>query len=60
MKTFEYTRIDCALPSGIEDFSRQIADLGKKGWELVSVCPTDSNECGLSRLSAFLKKESTK
>lgn len=35
----------------------QLNKLGKEGWELVSVCPTNSSEYGLSIVTAFLKRE---
>lgn len=57
MKKFDYKTIDCSLPSGISNMEKQLVKLGKEGWELVSVCPSDSSEYGLSGLTAFLKKE---
>ena len=56
MKKFEYKTVDCSLPSGVSGMMTKINKLGKEGWELVSVCPTDSSEYGLSGLTAFLKK----
>jgi len=57
MKKFEYKTVDCSLPSGVSGMMTKINKLGKEGWELVSVSPTDSSEYGLSGLTAFLKKE---
>lgn len=57
MKKFEYKTVDCSLPSGVSGMMTKINKLGKEGWELVSVCPSDSSEYGLSGLTAFLKKE---
>ena len=31
--------------------------LGNEGWELVSVCPTNSYDSGLAEIAAFLKRE---
>lgn len=57
MKNFDYKQVDCSLPSGVSKMMTEIKKLGKEGWELVSVCPTDSSEYGLSGLTAFLKRE---
>ena len=57
MKKFEYKTVDCSLPSGVSGMMTKINKLGKEGWELVSVSPTDSSEYGISGLTAFLKKE---
>ncbi len=57
MKKYEYKTVDCSLPSGVSGMMTKINKLGKEGWELVSVSPTDSSEYGLSGLTAFLKKE---
>ena len=35
---------------------KELQKLGKEGWELVSVCPTDSDGGDPERLTAFLKK----
>ena len=56
MKQFEYKTLDFATPacSGMES---KLNKLGKEGWELVSVCPTDSSQYGLAIVTAFLKRE---
>ena len=60
MKKFQYKEVTCSLPAGVSEMMKQINKLGAEGWELVSVCPTDSSEYGISMLTAFLKKEVTK
>ena len=60
MKKFEYKSVDCSLPSGVEGMVKELNRLGKEGWELVSVSPSDSSEYGLSILTAFLKREIVK
>ena len=45
------------MPSGLTGLMEEIQKLGKKGWELVSVCPTSSSEYGIDNVTAFLKKE---
>ena len=57
MKKFEYTSVDASMPSGLSGLMEEIQKLGKKGWELVSVCPTSSSEYGIDTVTAFLKKE---
>lgn len=56
-KTFDYTSVDAPMPHGVTDIMTEIQKLGKKGWELVSVCPTSSSEYGIDTVTAFLKKE---
>ena len=56
MKKFDYKSICCFLPAGVSNMMIEIQKLGREGWELVAVCPTGS-ECGLSELTAFLKRE---
>lgn len=58
MAKFEYKTIDFPTPacSGME---AQLNKLGKEGWELVSVCPKDISEYGLTLITAFLKREIT-
>ena len=57
MKKFDYTSIDATVPSGVAGLMTEIQKLGKKGWELVSVCPTSSSQYGIDTVTAFLKKE---
>lgn len=57
MKKFDYTSVDASTPSGVAGLMTEIQKLGKKGWELVSVCPTSSSEYGIEIVTAFLKKE---
>lgn len=57
MKKFDYTSVEATTPSGISGLMTEIQKLGKKGWELVSVCPTSSSEYGIDTVTAFLKKE---
>ena len=57
MKKFEYKTLSCSLPSGLSEMETELEKLGKQGWELVSVCPSDGDGMGLTRLTAFLKKE---
>ena len=40
-----------------EGMETQLNKLGKEGWELVSVCPTDSSGYGLAMVTAFLKRQ---
>lgn len=56
MAKFEYKTLDFPTPActGMET---QLNKLGKEGWELVSVCPTDSSGYGMSVVTAFLKRE---
>lgn len=46
MAKFEYKTLDFPTPActGME---LQLNKLGKEGWELVSVCPTNTSEYGL-------------
>ena len=57
MKAFDYTDVQCTLPSGITKMVKELKKLGKEGWELVSVCPSVSSQYGNEELTAFLKKE---
>ena len=54
MTTFKYKILEFAPDQKME---KAFNDLGKEGWELVSVCPTSSSEYGLDMVTAFLKKE---
>lgn len=56
MAKFEYKTLDFPTPacSGMET---QMNKLGKEGWELVSVCPKDISEYGLTIITAFFKRE---
>ena len=56
MAKYEYRTLDFSTPAcaGMET---QLDKLGKEGWELVSVCPTDSSEYGITIVTAFLKRE---
>ena len=56
MPKFEYKTLDFPAPActGME---LQLNKLGKEGWELVSVCPTNTSEYGLCVVTAFLKRE---
>ncbi len=56
MTKFEYKTLDFPTPActGME---LQLNKLGKEGWELVSVCPTNTSEYGLAVVTAFLKRE---
>ena len=56
MKKFEYKTESFGTPActGME---KQLNKLGKEGWELVSVCPSDSYGNGLCMITAFLKRE---
>lgn len=57
MRKFSYKEITYPLPAGLNKLMEGLNKLGSEGWELVSVCPSDSNESGLSRITAFMKKE---
>lgn len=57
MKKFDYKTIVCPAPSGINNILPELQKLGKQGWELVSVCPTESSEYGIGEVTAYLKKE---
>ena len=57
MKKFDYCTVSCSLPSGVSGMLDELKKLGKQGWELVAVSPTDSEASGLEELTAFLKKE---
>ena len=56
MAKYEYRILDFPTPActGMET---QLNKLGKDGWELVSVCPTNSSEYGIAVVTAFLKRE---
>lgn len=56
MAKFEYKVVDFPTPA-CQGMDIQLNKLGKEGWELVSVCPRDISEYGLSQISAFLKRE---
>ena len=56
MAKFEYKKIDFPTPA-CEGIEAQLNKLGKEGWELVSVCPTDSSGYGLAMVTAFLKRQ---
>lgn len=56
MTKFEYKALDFPTPActGME---LQLNKLGKEGWELISVCPTNTSEYGLAVVTALLKRE---
>lgn len=56
MKKYEYKTESFETPS-CTGMSTILNKLGKEGWELVSVCPTNSSELGLNEITAFLKRE---
>lgn len=56
MKHYEYKALDFSCPACL-GMEAQLNKLGKEGWELVSVCPKDSNEFGISTITAFFKRE---
>lgn len=56
MKKFEYTTESFSTPA-CTGMQSKLNKLGKEGWELVSVCPSNSYESGLSEITAFLKRE---
>lgn len=56
MKTFEYKTVDFQTPA-CSGMNSAMNKLGKEGWELVSVCPTNSSEYGLTTITAFFKRE---
>lgn len=53
MKIFDYKHLNCSLPSGVDNMMKQIQELVKEGWELVSVCPTSGSEYELDMVTAF-------
>ncbi|MBQ0123965.1 MAG: DUF4177 domain-containing protein [Bacteroidales bacterium] len=56
MKKFEYKTESFNTPA-CTGMQSKLNKLGKEGWELVSVCPTNSYESGLAEITAFLKRE---
>ena len=56
MAKFEYKIVDFPTPA-CTGMDAQLNKLGKEGWELVSICPTNTSEYGLSVITAFLKRE---
>lgn len=56
MAKFEYKIVDFPTPA-CTGMDVQLNKLGKEGWELVSVCPTNTSEYGLSVVTAFIKRE---
>ena len=52
MKKFEYTieRFSTPACTGMQE---KLNKLGKEGWELVSVCSTNSYDSGLAEIAAF-------
>ena len=56
MKKYEYTTESFCTPA-CTGMQTRLNKLGKEGWELVSVCPTNSYESGIAEITAFLKRE---
>lgn len=56
MAKFEYRTERFSTPA-CTDMQQKLNTLGKEGWELVSVCPTNSYDSGLAEITAFLKRE---
>ena len=56
MKKYEYRAESFNTPA-CTGMQSKLNKLGKEGWELVSVCPTNSYESGLAEITAFLKRE---
>lgn len=56
MRQFEYKTLYFNTPA-CEGLDEDLNKLGKSGWELVSVCPTNCTDYGISGVTAFLKKE---
>ena len=56
MKKFEYITERFSTPA-CTGMQEKLNKLGNEGWELVSVCPTNSYDSGLAEIAAFLKRE---
>lgn len=56
MAKFEYITRYFSTPA-CEGMEKELNELGRQGWELVSVCPTNSSDYGLCGVTAFLKRE---
>jgi hypothetical protein len=52
---YEYTTVDFSTPA-CTGMDKTLNKLGKDGWELVSVCPKDISEYGLTLITAFFKR----
>ena len=56
MKKFEYITESFSTPA-CTGMKTRLNKLGKEGWELVSVCPTNGYDSGITEITAFLKRE---
>ncbi len=54
---WEYKVIRISSPDSFDSGIVQLGDLGKEGWELVSVVPIRFNESFNATFAAYLKKK---